>query len=107
MNQLDGIKTIGSCAGHDPVYGDDYYEGYVAFYVDSISALHYLISALPCCVNSFWNGWAIAPKWIRGTFRNTTADGRPVWLLYFGGDPLSNQRSLLLEAARTLLLTIT
>ena len=94
MNELEGIRTVGSCAGHVPVHGD-YYEGYVALRADSITALQ----SIPFGISHRGAMLEIAPMRVTGAFRNDIEEGGVVFLLSFGGYPLSRQRELLLRCA--------
>ena len=103
LDGFPGITPIGSCEGHEPVYGADYYEGYVAVKIASLAALEDLLDALPVAINGAPNGWRVSPSWIRGYFRNTTETGKLVFYLVFGGYPLERQRNLLTSCTSAIL----
>jgi hypothetical protein len=96
LNQMPGIQTTGSCAGHS--LGD---EAEIDFVADSQEAVATLLAALP------FVGWRGG---IRNNFPHTTAvylnvfpgrNYRPLYKLRIGGSPFYAQRQLLggIEAA--------
>jgi len=105
MNAIDGIHPVGSCAGHQPVYSSDvvdYYEGYVIFRADSIEAWRGMIDAFYQRVQGRPYNFLWALEIIFASFKSKTDDGPPVWILTFGGTPLTKQRELLRKSATTL-----
>jgi len=96
------VRPVGSCAGHEPIGSAEYYEGYLAFVPDSLEALEALVGALPMPMNLWRNGWAISPRWIRGSFRKSLDTGKLVFFITLGGYPLSAQRKLLLDVAKSI-----
>lgn len=100
INNWPGIETIGSCAGHKPLY-HNYHEGYILFRADTIDALTKLCAALPLGVQPMRAGVSYAPQWIRGAM-GKRGDEILSFILCFGGYPLNQQRDLLSMCAEKL-----